>query len=68
MFCVGEDNYRVTAWRPHIDRLHGELHYAINCIVFESTGSVALFLNGIEILEDFAGITYALSTITLRTL
>lgn len=51
MFFVWEGNHRVTAWRRHIDRLHGEdkeWHYSVDCIVLESTGSVALLLNAMH--------------------
>jgi hypothetical protein len=48
MFFVWEGNHRVTAWRRHIDKVHGkdkEWHYSVDCIVLESTGSVTLLLN-----------------------
>jgi hypothetical protein len=48
MFFAWEGNHRVTAWRRHIDNVHGEnkeWHYSVDCIVLESTGSGTLFLN-----------------------
>jgi hypothetical protein len=41
----------VTAWRRHIDKVHGEdkeWHYSVDCIVLEPTGSVALLLNAMH--------------------
>jgi hypothetical protein len=51
MFFVWEGNHRVTAWRRHIDKVHGKdkgWHYSVDCIVLESTGSVALLLNAMH--------------------
>lgn len=46
-FFVWEGNYRVMAWKPHIDRLHSnemEWHYVVNYILLDPTSFVATLL------------------------